>query len=349
MKEKLKLLLNGSEEDITSFISRYLNDDMSNFFKLLLKYGLLNDEINETLLELYPMNYLRYLYMDNRERTIDEIVSGYSDINKKGDRYFLTLSNREDLSSFFEPNDGYREMSSQELSRHILGEDWYEPFMDVTQDIYEDVIEELDDKNKFIVAESISKELSGELLSPDTELLQDIANDQGHPDYVDVKNPKLVMDILENDSKSSNILLNEASDVSNNLYSLHNNAYNSAYSDEKYNEVMNELKHLLDIDNVGDWVSKKVTNYKGEEKTIYNYVVEVTKFIPFLFSSIFNDDYQMDDYRNAFEYYGDFENLVKEMINEDVIDGAEISRNYYDYADPTLVSQYLNDMIIDYL
>ena len=349
MKEKLKLLLNGSEEDITSFISRYLNDDMSNFFKLLLKYGLLNDEINETLLELYPMNYLRYLYINNRERTIDEIVSGYSDINKKGDKYFLTLGNREDLSSFFESGDGYREMSSQELAKNVLGEDWYEPFTDVTQDIYEDVIEELDDKNKFIVAQSISEELSGELISPDTELLQDIANDQGHPDYVDVKNPMLVMDILENDSKSSHILLNESSEVSNNLYSLHNNAYNSAYSDEKYNEVMNELKHLLDIDNVGDWVSKKVTNYKGEEKTIYNYVVEVTKFIPFLFSSIFNDDYQMDDYRNAFEYYGDFEDLVKEMINEDVIEGAEISRNYYDYADPTLVSQYLNDMIIDYL
>ena len=173
--------------------------------------------------------------------------------------------------------------------------------------------------------------------------------DQGHPNYVEVKDPLLVMDILEEDEKSTKVLLDEASEVSNNLYSLHHNSYNTAYTDEKYNEIMNEIKHLLEIDNTGDWESKTIKNSKGEEKTIYNYIIEVTKFIPFLFSSIFNDDYVVDDYRNAFDYYGDFEDLTKEMITEEVIEGASMSRSYYDYADHTLVQKYLNDMFIDYI
>ena len=41
--------------------------------------------------------------------------------------------------------------------------------------------------------------------------------------------------------------------------------------------------------------------------------------------------------------------LVKEMITEEVIEGASMSRSYYDYADHTLVKKYLNDMIIDYI
>ena len=78
--------------------------------------------------------------------------------------------------------------------------------------------------------------MTGELISPETELLENIAKDQGHPDYVDVKDPLLVMDILEEDKESVNVLLNESSETSGELYSLHNNAYNTAYTDEKYNE-----------------------------------------------------------------------------------------------------------------
>ena len=351
MKEKIISILSGGSSEVEDFINRYLNGDKDSFFDLLERFGLLqNSETYESVIEMFPMTYLKKSYIDDRKKTIDNIVSTYSDITKKGDKYFLTLDERSDLSTFFKSDDGHREMSSSEMVENILGEDvWFEPFQDVTQNLYTDVIEELNEKNKFLLAKSISEELSGIQISPETELLENIAEDQGHPNYVEVKDPLLVMDILEEDEKSTKVLLDEAHEVSGNLYSLHHNSYNTAYTDEKYNEIMNEIKHLLEIDNSGDWESKTVKTSNGEEKTIYNYIIDVTKFIPYLFSSIFNDDYQMDDYRNAFEYYGNFEDLVKEMITEEVIEGASMSRSYYDYADHTLVSQNINDMIIDYI
>jgi len=351
MKEKIINILSGGSGEVEDFINRYLNGDKDSFFDLLERFGLLqNSDTYESVIEMFPMTYLRKSYIDDRKKTIDNIVSTYSDITKKGDKYFLTLGKRSDLSIFFKSDDGNREMSSSEMVKNILGEDdWFEPFSDVTQNLYTDVIEELNEKNKFLLAKSISEELSGTQISPETELLENMAKDQGHPDYVDVKDPMLVMDILEEDETSTKVLLDEASEVSSNLYSLHHNSYNTAYTDEKYNEIMSEVRSLLEIDNSGDWESKTIKNSKGEEKTIYNYIIEVTKFIPFLFSSIFNDDYQLDDYRNAFDYYGDFEDLTKEMITEEVIEGASMSRSYYDYADHTLVKKYLNDMIIYYV
>ena len=352
MKEKIISILSGGSGEVEDFINRYMNGDKDSFFDLVEKFGLLqNSGTYESVIEMFPMTYLRKSYIDDREKTIDNIVSTYSDITKKGDKYFLTLGERADLSTFFKSDDGNRESSSSDMVRNILSEDgdWFEPFQDVTQNLYTDVIEELNEKNKFLLAKSISEELSGTQISPETELLENIAQDQGHPNYVEVKDPLLVMDILEEDETSIKVLLDEASEVSGNLYSLHHNSYNTAYTDEKYNEIMSEVKHLLEIDNSGDWETKTITNHKGEEKTIYNYIVEVTKFIPHLFSSIFNDDYQLDDYRNVFEYYGDFEDLTKEMITEEVVEGLSLSRSYYDYADHTLVRKYLNDMFTDYV
>ena len=352
MKERIISILQGGSGQVEDFINRYMDGDKDSFFDLLERFGLLqNSDTYESVIEMFPMTYLRKSYIDDREKTIDNIVSTYSDITKKGDKYFLTLGERADLSTFFKSDDGNRENSSSDMVKNILSEDgdWFEPFSDVTNSIYDDIIEELNNENKFHLAKSLSKELTGELISPETELLENIAKDQGHPDYVDVKDPLLVMDILEEDKESFNVLLDESSETSGELYSLHNNAYNTAYTDEKYNQIMSEVKHLLEIDNSGDWETKTITNHKGEEKTIYNYIVEVTKFIPHLFSSIFNDDYQLDDYRNVFEYHGDFEDLTKEMITDEVVEGLSLSRSYYDYADHTLVRKYLNDMFTDYV
>jgi|TARA_R110000796_G_scaffold71796_1_gene162795 hypothetical protein len=348
MKEKIIELLNGGQSELESFITRYFNDDKYNFLEVLSKLGLLDEGSNETLLELFPMSYLKYKYRNNKLKTIDEIVGQYSDIKKVGDKYILILNTMSDLSIFFKDDDNGRDMSSSEMVKNILGEDWFEPFNDVTSNLYTDVIEELTEKNKFLVAKSLSTDLSGELISPETELLENIAKDQGHPDYVDVKDPLLVMDILEEDESSSKVLLDESSEVASNLYNLHHNSYNTAYVDERYNEVMSEIKHLLEIDNSGDWVSKEIKNSEGV-KVIYDYTIDVTKFIPYLFSSIFNDEYQDDDYRNVFEHWGDFEDLTKEMINEDVIEGSSLDNRYHDYADSDMVRKNLNDFIVDYV
>ena len=349
MKEKILKILETGSENITLFIDRYFNGDTILFIDFISDLNMLEDRsVSDFLMEEYPMTYLRRRYMLDRTSTIDELVGAYSDITKKGDKYYLDLNDRNSLNIFFKRSDGGRGYSSSEMIEHIFAEDYYEPFDDTVSNLYSDVIEVLTTENLMSVSKLLVNELSSELIEPVTELLEDIAKDQGHPDYVKLGDPLLLMDILREDEESTMAILGETSELKSDLYNLHNNAYNTSYVDEKYNEASIEIKHLLEIDNIGDWVSKNIKNSEGE-KTISYYLIDVTKFIPHLFSSIFNDKYQVDDYRNVFEYWGDFEDLTKEMINEDVIEGATMDTYHHDYPDTDLVTKYINEMFNDYL
>ena len=350
MKEKIiNLLQRNDVTEIDNFINRYLNGDDSEFFSLIDKLGILDDdEIYPVLMEDKPMTYLKYKFDNNPEVTTKFIVDEYfSDVINQNGRLMLEIGSREDLSIFFK-DDGGRDMGSKEMSKLIFQEDWWEPFYDSLSSIYDEVIYNLNSTNLRLLANAINDELLDSEIEPSTELLEDIANDQGHPEYVDIS-VDLLLDTIFNDEKSTNAILNEASNVSSELYSLYHNAYNTAYVDEKWEQASNEIKSLLSTDNIGEWVSKKVKNYKGEEKTVNNYIIDVTNFVPYLIKSIFEDKYMLDDYRNQFEYWGNFENLIEEMIKEDVIQGATMSIGYYDYPDHNKVIQYLNDLFSDYI
>lgn len=350
MKEKIINLLNkNSQEEIDTFINRYLNGDDDEFFNLIDKLGILDDdEIYPILLEDKPMSYLKYKYNSNPETTINFIIDNYlTDVTKQDGKLLLRLNNREDLSIFFK-DDGGRDMGSKEMSKLVFQEDWWEPFDNTLSSIYSEVIYNLNPENLSLLATAINDELSGSDVSPSTSLLEDIANEQGHPDYVELS-VELIRNTIFNDEDSTNAILDDASNVSSELYSLYHNAYNTAYIDEKWETASNEIKSLLSTDSIGDWVSRKGKNYKGEEITINNYFVDVTKFVPYLIESILNDKYMSDDYRNAFEYFGNLENLIEESIKEDVIDGGSMSISYYDYADYRKVTEYLNDLFSDYI
>lgn len=350
MKEKLiKLLESNDTEDIYKFINLYLNGDSDEFFKLIDKVGIIDDDkIYESLIESMPMSYLSYKYNSNPEQTVNYIINEYfGDITEINGRYILELSNREDLSLFFK-KDGGRDISSKELAEKILGEDWWEPFYDVSQDIYDEVIKVLTPENLKLLAEKINNELSGSEVDPDTSLLEDIAEDQGHPDYVELSVDLLLNTIFEDKESTKYILDHEAVDTSSELYSLYHNAYNTAYVDEKWEQVSNELKYLLSIDNMGEWQTKTVKGYDGKERKINNYFIDVTNIVDESIRETLNSRY-VDDYRNEFEYYGSFESFIEYIINEDIIEGGKISIAYYDYPDHDRVDKYVNDLFPDYI
>ena len=90
MKEKIIDILSAGSGEVEDFINRYLNGDKDSFFDLLERFGLLqNSDTYESVIEMFPMTYLRKSYIDDRKKTIDNIVSTYSDITKKGDKYFF--------------------------------------------------------------------------------------------------------------------------------------------------------------------------------------------------------------------------------------------------------------------
>jgi len=350
MKEKLiKLLESNDTEDIYNFINLYLNGDSDEFFKLIDKVGIIDDDkIYESLIESMPMSYLSHKYNSNPKQTVNYIINEYfGDIKEINGRYILELGEREDLSLFFK-KDGGRDISSKELAEKILGEDWWEPFYDSLQDVYDEVIEVLTPENLKLLAEKINVELSGSKVEPETSLLEDIAEDQGHPDYVELSVDLLLNTIFEDKESTKYILNREAVDTSSELYSLYHNAYNTAYVDEKWEQVSNELKSLLSIDNMGEWQTKTVKGYDGKEKKINTYFIDVTNIVDESIKETLDSRY-VDDYRNEFEYYGSFESFIEYIINEDIIEGGSISIGYYDYPDHDRVEKYVNDLFPDYI
>jgi len=350
MKEKLiKLLESNDTEDIYNFINLYLNGDSDEFFKLIDKVGIIDDDkIYESLIESMPMSYLSHKYNSNPKQTVNYIINEYfGDIKEINGRYILELGEREDLSLFFK-KDGGRDISSKELAEKILGEDWWEPFYDSLQDVYDEVIEVLTPENLKLLAEKINVELSGSKVEPETSLLEDIAEDQGHPDYVELSVDLLLNTIFEEKESTKYILNREAVDTSSELYSLYHNAYNTAYVDEKWEQVSNELKSLLSIDNMGEWQTKTVKGYDGKERKINTYFIDVTNIVDESIKETLDSRY-VDDYRNEFEYYGSFESFIEYIINEDIIEGGSMSIGYYDYPDPSKVDEYINDLFGDYL
>jgi len=350
MKEKLiKLLESNDTEDIYNFINLYLNGDSDEFFKLIDKVGIIDDDkIYESLIESMPMSYLSHKYNSNPKQTVNYIINEYfGDIKEINGRYILELGEREDLSLFFK-KDGGRDISSKELAEKILGEDWWEPFYDSLQDVYDEVIEVLTPENLKLLAEKINVELSGSKVEPETSLLEDIAEDQGHPDYVELSVDLLLNTIFEEKESTKYILNREAVDTSSELYSLYHNAYNTAYVDEKWEQVSNELKSLLSIDNMGEWQTKTVKGYDGKERKINTYFIDVTNIVDESIKETLDSRY-VDDYRNEFEYYGSFESFIEYIINEDIIEGGSISIGYYDYPDHDRVEKYVNDLFPDYI
>lgn len=351
MKEKIiDILTNGSDSQIQSLVNTVFNGNSELFMSFLEKNGLLSDEnIYDYLIEEMPMTYLSNKFKTNPDKTTKYIVDNYfGDISSENGRYILKLDNREDLSIFFK-RDGGRDMSSQELAKLILQEDWWEPFYDSLQDVYDEVIENLTPENLKLLAEKINDELSGSEVDPYTSLLEDIAEDQGHPEYVELSVDLLLNTIFEDKESTKYILNHEANDTDSELYSLYHNAFNTAYVDEKWENLTSELKSLLGIENIGEYRSRKVKNYKGEEVNISDYFIDVTNFLPDVIKSTFDDRYMNDDYRNQFEYYGSFESFVEEMIYENVIEGGSLYMPYYDYPDHDRVERYMNEMFRDYI
>lgn len=351
MKEKIINLLNKPSWEVDKFINTIFNGNRETFISFLEKRGLLNDEnIYDYLIEEMPMTYLSNKFKNNPDKTTKYIVDNYfGDISSENGRYTLRLNNREDLSIFFKDDGGSRDMSSREYVSLIFQEDWWDPFYDTLEDVYTDVIENLTPENLKLLAERMIDEPASSEIQPDTELLENIAEEQGHPEYVELSIDLLLNTIFEDKETTKYLLEYEFNDINSELYSLYNSAYNTAYVDEKWETATNELKSLLGAENIGEYKSRTVKNYKGEEVNISDYFIDVTNFLPDVIEATFNDKYMVDDYRNQFEYYGNFESFVGEMIDEDVIEGGDMSIPYYDYPDYTRVERYMNEMFRDYI
>jgi len=307
------------------------------WFRLLKKRGLLDevDPHNASDNEVWQNEYLLWLYEDDKASYYKWVGKFLEDVIFENGKPYLEVSERGNLSKLF--CGGHRNEFSRDTIESILTGDGdvFEPYWDTTDNVYRDVIEELTPENYKTLSEHIVTELKGKKIFPETTVLELIASEQGHPEYVEV-NSENVMRIIEDESSMKELFGDQLSELRGNLYSIHASAYNTAYEEEVYNDVWNELSTYFE--GTGEWVSKPHPYKKNTE--IQYFKVPIRNF-----ESDIND-YLLNNkgYGNSgtLEYHGSFISIMAE-------DRDCLSVRVSDYPDSRKVDKYINEFFKDYI
>jgi hypothetical protein len=308
--------------------------DFQTFFAVLDKRGYLDQidiedsEIqNELLLFLkksYPQQYNQFIMDKLTDLEIDE-----------DGRVFLDLSDLSDLSELFCDRSS-RDGLSRAMVEEILNGEFDNWFEYTTDSVYDDVISELNPKNHKILANYIVDSLQNTRISPETEVLSEIANEQGHPDYVTVDS-SVVETILDDKETMTHLLSEELQDLDNSLYSIHINAYSSAYESEVINSIWSELQEY--VEGKGQFYS---VPHKFKKDTVIN---RFTIPVASNFHEII-DDYLRDNAnrgnRGLLEYYGSYISLIADNFDCLTVYGP-------DYPDYSEIKNNINEIFVDYL
>ena len=317
-------------------VEKYFNDH-NTFFTILKKRGLMGeiDPKNADGGEHWQNEYLLWLYENDRENYYKWIPSLLNDVIFENGKAYLEIHDRGDLAKLF--CDGHRyDLSRDTIETILTGDgDAYEHYWDTTQDVYRDVIEELTPENDKRLGEYIVNTLNGQQISADTDELQLIASEQGHPDYVEV-NMENVKRIIDDEETMKELLGDQLSDLKNELYSIHSSAYNSAYEESVWAEIWSELGTYFEGD--GEWISKPHPYKKNTE--IQYFKIPIKDFDAQVNDYLFNNK----GYGNSgtLEYHGGFIEIMKE-------DRDCLSAQAPDYPDSRKVDKNINEYFKEYI
>jgi len=316
-------------------VERYFND-YETFFNMLKKRGRMGDIDPKNASDGgdWQNEYLLWLYDNDKENYYKWIQSLLDDIVIENGKAYLELSNRGDLARLFCKND--RNGLSRDTIEEILnGDSSWEPYYDTTDNVYRDVIEELTPENDKTLQEYIVNDLKGEQISPETSELELIASEQGHPEYVEV-NMENVKRIIDDEETMKELLNNQLGDLKSELYSIHSSSYNSAYEDELYNSIWNELQEY--VIGPGEWITKPHP-YKKNTEIQYN-KIPLTNFETDINDYLYNNK----GYGNSgtLEYHGSFISIMAE-------DRDCLSVHAPDYPDFRKVDKNINEFFKDYI
>lgn len=329
LTEIIEEVNNGNWEEY----SQYFNNDMELFIKVITKYGLIDliDPMSDDLSD-YQNDILYVLVNENPEKWINFICESVinSDITKEGDSWYLHLNDQEDLGDLF--YHGNRE-STRNLVKSVLGEDSWEPYWDTTDDVYRDVVEELNDENLKVLYSRILKEVEGETIGAETDYLEDL-DDSGSGEIVITK--ENFEGMFKDEETIKYILKEYADEVRQELYSVHSNCYNSSYESEIYDDIWSELSTFFE--GRTEWKSRP---YKSDpSKTQYYSLVKIRD----IGGDITNFLYEMKGShwsQDSLEYYGSYMGMLKNGMDNDIWDYLDF--RIPDYPDSSRVDACIND------
>jgi hypothetical protein len=285
--------------------------------------------------EHWQNEYLLWLYENDKENYYKWVPTLLDDVIIENGIAYLEITDRSDLAKLFCYGNRY-ELSRDTIENILSGDgDVFEPYWDTTQDVYRDVIEELTPENDKRLGEYIVNMLKGQQISADTDELELIASEQGHPEYVEV-DMENVKRIIDDEETMKELLDEQLSDLKSELYSIHSSAYNSAYEEEVWAEIWSELGTYFEGD--GEWISKPHPYKKNTE--IQYFKIPIKDFDAQVNDYLFNNK----GYGNTgtLEFHGSFIEIMKE--DRDCL-GAQSP----DYPDSRKVDKNINTYFKEYI
>jgi hypothetical protein len=295
----------------------------------------LSDYQNEIL--NYMLNVL------NDKGTLDYCVSKLSDVIPSESGYYLSIGDREDLSKLFD--DRGRDTTARDIVKSMFDEDdSYEPYDNTTDDVYNDVINELNPENIEHLKTYILDRLTNWKIEVDDEC-PDLFQNYVEEDGFFYLTPENVGDVIGNEESMKYLMDGDLSDLDSELYSIHSNAYNSAYETEMYDVVMGELETFFDAKS-GRW--NAIPLYGNKDRLVEHYQIN---FNP---NEVINSIKKYVADTNLWGYYdNNFDNVGSWLNMMDILmDGGDepwLDFRIPDYADSRLVDKYINEIFYDYI
>lgn len=317
------------------FDAEYHFGDYDTFFKFMDRRGLipqLDVENTET-----QNVFLIYLYKKDRKRFHEFVVDKLSDVDMdENGVIYLDLNDRSELSNFF--CESSRNGLSKGYVEDILsGENDLYLYDDTTDSVYRDVIEGLNPKNMKHLREYVVENLRGQKIETETIELEDIAREQGHPEYVIVDNPITAQTIIDDKDSMKYLLETHLEELNDQLMSIHNNAYNQSYESELYKSIFNELQEY--INGNGEYYSKP-HRFKKDTMTQRFRVPVASNFDEVILDYLISNKNRGS--RGLLEYWGDYIPLVQ--------DDQDCLKVYPpDYPDSREVENNINEIFTDYI
>ena len=328
MEELLKLF--GSMRQILTFFKKQnILQDIDPF----------DDDLSDYQLEI--LDYL--LNVLNDKETLKYCISKLDDIVIKDDGYYLYIKDREDLAELF--YNGGRDTSARDVAKMVLGDDVdWDRWGNTTDDVYRDVIEELNPENIELLKKHMLDVLTNWKIEIDDET-PDLFNNYSE-DGIFYLTPENVGDVIGDEESFMYLINNDyLGDLSGDLYGIHSNAYNSAYETEVYKSVEGELETFFDM-KTSKWES--IPSSYNPEKLIEHYVL---KFNP---GEVFNSisKYVADSgnwgyYQNNLDYVTSWLNMMNTFMDNG--DEPWLDFRIPDYPDSSMVDKYINEFFPDYI
>jgi hypothetical protein len=225
--------------------------------------------------------------------------------------------------------DNNRNSMDGKLVEEIIDGEHFWDFDNTTDDVYRDVVEDLDEKNTDVLVKSLYEILKDEEIEVDEDL--DELTDE---ETIKLTEEQIRNVVLKDRTTFYYVVDNYASDIKDNLYSIHRYAYETAYSDEVYEDIWSAFDEIFE----GKPNYKTIQHPRAQNKEVEQLNLKLVDFK----SKIEDFLEQYKGYNSGtLEYHGYYTSILNEIDDCVAVYGPE-------YSDWTKTKKNINEYFLDW-